>query len=611
MNSKRTLFRKLFVRSNVARWFCEQKQAFTLKEFELPNVVEPQPIATNLQFNFNRLWLLSKSETISILESVGESLALKPSDVEESIRQRNEKLKISANNNNDYFNRIGVHPAGNPDVQLLIFDLIIQNCLSMATIQESKNENLKEAIKEKFEQNPNLKIGFAWNERSLPLGALPYPEWESVAKLTPDGSSWVISGSKNRILNQDYDYYIVFCRTTDYPDLERPVYMIDNRDEPNPGVVAVLLRRDQIAKVTDEGVENSVGYKTITFEGVSLPREHYEIFPAEEFGVKAQNAKGFGHVATASFILGQMKSLLNFTYNYLINERKPLLDCEIVQTLLCDMTRKIYALESVVYMVAAMYDCFDRDYGAHLYLEAATCKILAVEYGRDIYQKAQTVFGSKFLTASPFIDFINILDSFLDGSLHNRILVGLQGMKLLGTYTNDHVHKLNLGPFYPMYMIKHAFKKSYYQKRSKLPFSEWDIKGYLHPSLQHEADQLELCLQVLKHSAEFSLLRYTKNISRHQCDINRLTQMAIDIFTLTCVLSRASRAYCDGIRNGDIDVFTAKYISEETTLRNQALLLDLERSEIDKLEKMDEHIHHRNIKFNGYYAFPPLDKTFY
>lgn len=41
---------------------------------------------------------------------------------------------------------------------------------------------------------------------------------------------------------------------------------------------------------------------------------------------------------------------------------------------------------------------------------------------------------------------------------------------------------------------------------------------------------------------------------QHQLDVVKLADIAIDLYAMTAVLSRASRAYCDGVHNAEHEV---------------------------------------------------------
>lgn len=48
--------------------------------------------------------------------------------------------------------------------------------------------------------------------------------------------------------------------------------------------------------------------------------------------------------------------------------------------------------------------------------------------------------------------------------------------------------------------------------------------------------------------------RYGSDVLNHQLDLMRLASVVLDIYTMTAVLGRASRAYCTGLAHSDNEV---------------------------------------------------------
>ncbi len=80
------------------------------------------------------------------------------------------------------------------------------------------------------------------------------------------------------------------------------------------------------------------------------------------------------------------------------------------------------------------------------------------------------------------------------------------------------------------------------------------LHGFLHPSLQVSANHLEYCVMRFQYIVEVVLQREGANIVEKQLTLKRLADIAIDIFSMTAVLSRASRSYCTGIQNASSEV---------------------------------------------------------
>ncbi len=450
-----------------------------------------------------QLYNLSVSEMIYVLEAIGASTQNKLSFGNINANQR----KLLLSNNDSKYVTIPENALSNDSLNTNksiveeLIPLIIHNSLSYYSVINSSNEKLKEFI---LKEKP--KIGFAFCEPQENLGSLPYVQWESEAKLTNDIDSWVINGSKSRIFKDNYDYYLIFCRTSDFPEeMDEKNYKFEER-KPEDGIVTLLVPKELLT-IEDDGTDSyGLEYQKIKFNHLVLSREKHELLKSEQSATLALNVKGCGQIASSAIVLGIVKQLLRNTYDLLINERIGLTECEIVQNILTDATRKVYAIESMLYLTAAMFDAFEP--GADCGLEALTVKTLATDYAYDIIKDLRSIHGSRYLVSSTAHDLINVFDAFLDCSINNRMYLGLRGMKKQGSWRHDHIRKMRLGPLYPVYALKHYI--GFAKNRRDNPRLDLDLCGYIHPNLKPAADWVEYCLKRLDYGSELLLMRFGK-----------------------------------------------------------------------------------------------------
>jgi len=161
-------------------------------------------------FGFDSLWFLTKTEMINIIENVGRSMAVDP---HKNIHYNKDHNPI------DPLNRPAVHPCYTPDNLKTVLSLIMANT-TVAAINSTDNEALKDRIYAELNRNPKLKIAFAWSEKCYDTQLLVDPsiDFESTAKLSADSNYWILSAKKRGIIDEDYDYYMVIASTSDYPE---------------------------------------------------------------------------------------------------------------------------------------------------------------------------------------------------------------------------------------------------------------------------------------------------------------------------------------------------------------------------------------------------------
>jgi alkylation response protein AidB-like acyl-CoA dehydrogenase len=159
-----------------------------------------------------------------------------------------------------------------------------------------------------------------------------------------DGDDWIINGEKLWITNGGLaDVLSVFART------ERGItgFVVETK---TPGFTAGPPEHKM-------GIRGSMT-NAITFDNVRVPKENMLGEDGRGFLV-AMKTLDAGRLGLGAACLGAAKELLELSTKY-AKERKqfdqPISQFEAVQFMLADMATTIYAMESIVYRTAAMYD---------------------------------------------------------------------------------------------------------------------------------------------------------------------------------------------------------------------------------------------------------------
>ncbi|XP_054168792.1 complex I assembly factor ACAD9, mitochondrial-like isoform X2 [Oppia nitens] len=547
---------------------------------------------------FKSLYELSVSEMMFVFEAIGASNQQRLSSFGTVSAEDRRRL----NPINDINRLLSTTPENQLTVESLnekktfieeVVPLIIHNALTYYAVYTSSNVSLRDEI---LETKP--KIGFAFCEPNDHLGSLPYIHWESQAKLSNSADSWLISGSKGRILKDNYDYYMVFCRSDEFPE-ESDIKRINQY-----GIVTLLVPKDQVIIENDGTDSYGFEYQRIRFNDLLLSREKHELIKSEEKATLALNVKACGQLASSAIILGILKQLLRNTYNFVVNERVGLSECDIIQKILSESTQKIYAIESMLYLTAAMFDSFET--GSDMTLESIAVKTKATEFGYDVIKNLRSIYGSRYPVSSTAHDLINVFDSFLDCSINNRMYLALRGVRMHGQWNHDHIRRMRLSPLYPVYMLK-SYLKSVRARRDNISL-DLDLVGYCHPNLRSAAEWLEYCVKKLDFVTQQVLIKHGKNIINKQQELDRLATMAIDIYMVTATTSRASHAMCTGLRNSDIDKEVAINLSMESFLNTTKLVDELFNSGDTNSDHRHPMVHNRNVKYDGYFAMPTIDR---
>ena len=186
-----------------------------------------------------------------------------------------------------------------------------------------------------------------------------------------------------------------------------------------------------------------------------------------------------------------------------------------------------------------------------------------------------------------------------------RMFIALMGIQHAAPELKSTVKKLRNPFMHPGFVMSAAMRQLRdSQDRPKLPH---DIAGHLHPSLKTGADSLEYCVERFRYAVQLILTKYGADVVQphHQMDVVRLADIAIEIFAMTSVLSRASRSYCDGLHNADHEVLLALTFCKESDERVRKLMGQVQSTSENSDEEYTK-IADAMIAKGGYAAVHPL-----
>jgi acyl-CoA dehydrogenase family protein 9 len=133
------------------------------------------------------------------------------------------------------------------------------------------------------------------------------------------------------------------------------------------------------------------------------------------------------------------------------------------------------------------------------------------------------------------------------------------------------VRKVRNPTAHPGFALKKLWQRL--RRNPKNPRLDLHLNHCLHPNLrvkslifksifllfilfliQNPSDLLEKRVLQFEIAVETLLAQHGREVSTKQMDLRRVADVAIDLFAMTAVLSRSSRAYCIGLRNAEHEV---------------------------------------------------------
>ncbi|HEV7387899.1 MAG TPA: acyl-CoA dehydrogenase family protein, partial [Gemmatimonadaceae bacterium] len=352
---------------------------------------------------------------------------------------------------------------------------------------------------------------------------------ETTAVLSKDGSHWRLNGRKIWIGNGHRAGVIATFAQA----------FVQRRGESVQRMTAFLIRPDMpgfkvVGTVRKLGIRGSTQAE-LAYDGLIVPADHLLGAVGRGFGV-AVHVLNAGRLTLAAGCTGGTKRTLNEMTSYAeqrVQFGHPLADFEITQRKLSQMASEIYASEAMLGILASLVDRGDIDFS----LEAACAKVFASELvWRAADDMVQLAGGRGYVKPYPY-------ERLLRDSRINRIFEGANEVLRLFIALNGVQAPANalkeVGSALRRPLKHLGLLGGYATSRVKLRLgqtSTLDIE--LHERLKRHKDYFEKHVAELGTGTDRAIVRHREQIVDRQLVLERLANMAIDLFATACVIAR-------------------------------------------------------------------------
>ena len=347
----------------------------------------------------------------------------------------------------------------------------------------------------------------------------------------PDGS-WSLSGRKHWIGNGHRAGVIAtFAQTPierDGRTVLRPTAFIIRPDMPGFSVAGTVRKM---------GIRGSTQAELV-YDNLRVPADHVLGTVGKGFGVAVKVLNGgrltlaAGCTTGTKRILGQMVSFAESRVQF----GKPIADFEITQRKLARIASDIYASDAMLGELSRLAGVPDGEYA----LEAACCKVFASEmlwYAAD--EMVQVAGGRGFVKPWPYERTLrdSRINRIFEGTNEIlRLFISLNGiaepaenLKELGVALRNPLRNLGLLSEYARSRIAHRLGAT----------PTLDVE--LHERLKAHKEYFEKHVAELKDGAEKVIREYRGEIVDRQQELERLSDMAIEMFATACTIARTQR----------------------------------------------------------------------
>ena len=352
---------------------------------------------------------------------------------------------------------------------------------------------------------------------------------KTIATPSTDGSSWRLNGRKIWIGNGHRAGVIATFAQA----------FVQRRGESVQRMTAFLIRPDMpgfrvVGTVRKLGIRGSTQAE-LAYEGMEVPADHLLGSVGRGFSV-AVHVLNAGRLTLAAGCTGGTKRTLQEMTSYAeqrVQFGHPLADFEITQRKLSRTASDIYASDAMLGVLAWLVDRGDIDFS----LEAACAKVFSSDMvWRAADDMVQLAGGRGYVKPFPY-------ERMLRDSRINRIFEGAnevlrlfialngvqapaQALKEIGSALRRPLRNLGLLGGYATSRVKLRLGQT----------STLDIE--VHERLKKHKEYFEKHVSELGSATDRVIIRYKERIVDSQLVLERLANMAIDLFATACVIAR-------------------------------------------------------------------------
>jgi len=412
------------------------------------------------------------------------------------------------------------------------------------------------------------------------------------AVLSEDGKHYIINGNKLWITNGGVaSFMTVFAKTeVEEKGQKKEKVTCFAVELPTPGV-------------TVGPAEHKLGIRAswtnaVHFENVRVPVENIIGGLGQGFKV-AMGVLNHGRLGLAAGSVGGAKKAIEASVRH-ANERvqfqKKIGEFGMVKEKIGRMMINTYVAESMAYMTTALIDRKDVDYS----IESAISKVFATEVLWDcVDENLQIWAGNGYMQEYPYERWLRDarINRIFEGT--NEILrafIALSGMQGPGQELAGLAEA-----------IKHPLKglglaTDYVGRRFKRSVVGPSISS-ARPELKKYAAVIEEFTTEFATQVDVLIRRHGKNIHLMQLAQRRIADIAIDLYAMSCLLARVSRALEEkgGVENCEVEMAITEAFVFRATRRIKANLKGIDRNDDDQVKYLAEKAYEL-----GHYPFEIL-----
>jgi acyl-CoA dehydrogenase family protein 9 len=352
---------------------------------------------------------------------------------------------------------------------------------------------------------------------------------KSSAVLSPDGTHYVLNGTKIWISNAGYaDLFTVFAKVAVEVDGK-------TKQRVTAFIVDAHATGVKLGKIEEKMGIKASDTRAVFFENVKVPVDDrlgdvgngfhiaLEILNSGRLGLAAGSARGARRIMDEAIRYANQREQFG----------RPIASFEMIQKKIASLAAECYALDSAVFLCAEMVDKGGVDFS----LETAACKIFGSELAyRASNEALQIAGGIGYSKEFPYEQAVrdSRINLIFEGTNEIlRALIALMGLQQPG----ERLKSLGEAMKHPLQSL--GAIGSYVAGRAKRQITKPEF-SMVHAALEKEAAAVADLVHDFALTVEHTILRSGKKIIERQFQQERMANVAIDLFLSVAVLSRTT-----------------------------------------------------------------------
>ncbi|XP_018579425.1 acyl-CoA dehydrogenase family member 9, mitochondrial [Anoplophora glabripennis] len=476
-------------------------------------------------------------------------------------------------------------------------NIIFNEQLGVQILVKFANDQLKKKYLHGIMKGDSISC-FCMSEADLP----EITSMRTKAVISDDKKTWILNGEKAWVVNGTSANLLIVCAMTELVvrDLiKEPKLTLFIVDRNSPGV--------SYTKVDTNDVEMA----NISFDNTQVPNENVigKVNKADVILSSIMNEFRLSSGAACIAITKQILNRLALSMLEQSNDSNMLYKTDAVRGKIAELTTKLYAMESVLYLTTGLIDSYENQ---DCELESAIVKIFCSQSCLTASLTALDMVGMPAISESHWASKFH-KDITRHLSLHEtndslEIMTALFGLQFAGVQLNERISKIRNPLFHGSFILRRMWT----DRRNVGDDPKLDLRlgDYLHPSLDIASKHLEYCVKRLEFATEVLLARFGPDVVNQHIDLRRIAECIINIYVMTACLGRASRSYCIGLQYSNYEMLIASAFCSGAMERVKANVKKIVEGEHVTNDENYRAISKRLFQSKEYFLKHPLSRNF-